>query len=130
MQRFPIFGQAHNLACESDDVFHIRGGDVLTHTSTSSVDDALRNILVIVNHPCQVMQAVGRKSLFVFDKYGNLGIFMVLGHDLDELGKVPRIPLPDSHGECIDGFVEVIQNCDGLYDVVVILLHRKLDLCS
>lgn len=34
------------------------------------------------------------------------------------------------HRECVDCLIEVIQCCDGLDDMVIILLHRELDFGS
>jgi hypothetical protein len=40
---------------------------------------------------------------------------------------MPRVPFAHSHGECIDGFVELIEDSNGLDDVIVVLLYGELD---
>lgn len=37
------------------------------------------------------------------------------------------LPFSNTHGEHVDSFVEMVKGSDGLYDMVVVLLHTKLD---
>ena len=58
----------------------------------------------------------------------DLGVGDVLGDDLGHFGKVPPIPLLDSHRVDVDLLVEVVEQGDGLHDHRVDLVGRELEL--
>jgi len=45
-------------------------------------------------------------------------------------GKYSPVVFSESHGECVQIFVDLIEGCNRLDDVVVLLLHAELDLSA
>lgn len=55
-------------------------------------------------------------------------MFSLVVDDLDELGKVPRIPFPHPHHKSIDILVESVEQGNCLDDHIVHLVYVELDL--
>jgi hypothetical protein len=55
---------------------------------------------------------------------------VIFRYDLDKLREVPGVPFSHSHRESVDCFVQLIENCNRLNNVVIIALNRELDLGS
>lgn len=125
-----VFGELDDAVGEGGDVLHVLLGDVLTHRHLSSVNDGLRNVSIIVDEGSNVVELLVAEGLLVADGESKLGVGVVIRDDLDQLWEVPRVPLANTHGECVDGLVEVVQGGNGLDDVVVVLLDGELDLCA
>lgn len=125
-----VFGELDDAVGERRDVLHVLLGDVLTHRDLAGVDDGLCDVSIVVDERGNVVELVVAEGLLVTDGEGKLGVGVVIRDDLDQLWEVPRIPLANTHGECVDGLVEVVQGSNGLDDVVVVLLDGELDLCA
>ena len=54
------------------------------------------------------------------DRLDTSRVFVVVRGDLDELWKVPAIPLLDAHGERVDVLIESVEQRNGLNDHVVL----------
>lgn len=130
VQRFPVVGEVDDSLGKGHDVLHVSFRNVLAHAVLGGIDDVARKPLVIIHQGCEVVQLVFRQGLLVPDEERHLGIAVVLRDDLDELGEMPRVPFAHAHGERVDGLVELVNDCDGLDDVVVVALYGELDLCA
>lgn len=128
VERLAVLGQADNALGERDNVLHVGLGNLLTHAVLSSVDDALGDTLIVLHKGSNVVQLLVVQALLVLNEQGNLGVALVVGDDLVEFGEVPGVPFPDSHGESVDGLVELVEDSNGLDDVVVIALNGELNL--
>jgi hypothetical protein len=125
-----VFGELDDAVGERGDVLHVLLGDVLAHRDLAGVDNGLGDVSIVVDERGDVVEPVVAEGLLVADGEGKLGEGVVVRDDLDQLGEVPRVPLANTHGECVDGLVEVVQGGNGLDDVVVVLLDGELDLCA
>ena len=126
VERLAVLSELDNTLGEGDDVLHIRVGDLLTHADLGGINDVLRNALIVLNEGGNVVEAFIGKALLVLDEQGELGVTLVVGDNLDELGEVPGVPFADAHGEGVDGLVELVENGNGLDDVVVVTLNGEL----
>jgi hypothetical protein len=102
----------------------------LTHGGLCCINDTSSNSFIIVYLSSKIMELVIGKSPLVSDKESDFGVFVVLRNNLDEFGEVPRVPFTYAHGECVDGLVELVEDGDGLNDMIVVLLDGELDLGS
>jgi hypothetical protein len=51
----------------------------------------------------------------ILDQHHHAGILEMVRHNLAQLGKVPAVPLPHAHDECVDGLVQRIEQGDRLH---------------
>lgn len=128
VKRLAVLGELDDSRGEGSDILHVSFGDLLTHAVLGGINDVLGNALIILDKGSQIMQALLRQRLLVLDEKGHLSITLIVGDNLDQLGEVPRVPLAHTHRESVDGLVELVQNGNSLDDVVVVTLHRELDL--
>lgn len=128
VQRLAVLGKADNALGESSDVLHVGFRDILTHAVLGGVNDVLGNTLVILNESGNVVEALVAEGLLVLDEQSNLGVTLVVADNLDQLGEVPRVPLTDTHSKSVDGLVELVEDSNGLDDVVVVTLDGELNL--
>lgn len=126
--RLAVLVERNDALGESHNVLHVSVRDVLTHGDLCGVDDAAGNSLVIVDNGGNVVDVVLGESLLVLDQKSELGVFCVVGDNLDQLGEVPAVPFTDTHREEVDGLVEVVDGSNSLDNVVVVLLDAELDL--
>jgi hypothetical protein len=128
VERLAVVGELVNTLGERDDILHVGLGNLLTHAVLGGINHALGNTLIILNEGGEVVQALVSKGLLILDEESDLGIALVVGDNLDELGEVPRVPFANSHGESVDSLVKLVQDGDGLDNVVVVTLDRELHL--
>jgi hypothetical protein len=102
----------------------------LTHGGLCCINDTSSNSLIIVYLSSKIVEFVIGQSPLISNKKSDFGVLVVLGNNPDEFGEVPGVPFANAHGEGVDGFVELIEDSDGLNDMIVILLDGELDLCS
>jgi len=129
-ERLAVLDEGDGALGEKHDVLHVGLGDVLTHRDLGGLDDGAGGAVVVLDNLSKLVQAVVGERGLVADEERAGGELLVVGYNLDELGEVPRVPLADSHGEGVDGLVEVVQGSNGLDDVVVVLLDGELHLAS
>ena len=123
----PVVRDPDDPAGEHVYVEEVDRRDVHTHAGLARIDDGL-GPAAIHQDGFQLLQLVNRQLLPVLDQLDAPGEQGVLGHDLDQLGEVVAVPLPDPHAEGVDVLVELVQQGDALDDHVVALVHVELDL--
>lgn len=129
-ERLAVLDEGDGALSEKHDVLHVGLRDVLTHRDLGGLDNGTSGAVVVLNKLGELVQAVVRERSLVADEERASSELLVVGDDLDELGEVPRVPFTDSHGESVDGLVQVVQSSNGLDDVVVVLLDGELHLAS
>lgn len=130
VERLAVLGELDNTLGERDDVLHVSLGDLLTHAVLGGINDVLGNTLIVLDESGNVVQALVVQVVLVLDEQSELGVTLVVGDNLDELGEVPGVPFADTHGESVDGLVKLVENGDGLDDVVVVTLDGELYLSA
>lgn len=130
VQRLAVLRKADDPLGERDHVLHVGFGDFLTHTVLGGVNDALGDTLIILHKGSNVMQVLIGQALLVLHEQSKLSVALVVRHDLDKFGEMPRVPFPDTHRECVDSLVQLVEDSDSLNNVVVITLDGELDLSA
>lgn len=130
VQRLAVLRKADDSVGESNYVLHVGLGDFLTHTVLGGVNDALSDTLIILHESSDVVQVLIGQVLLVLHEQSELGVALVVRHDLDEFREVPRIPFTDTHRECVDSLVQLVEDSNSLNNVVVITLDGELDLSA
>mmetsp|Transcript_12113 Transcript_12113/g.26039 ORF Transcript_12113/g.26039 Transcript_12113/m.26039 type:complete len:379 (-) Transcript_12113:661-1797(-) len=119
-QRDDALGKALN-------VDEVDGGDVLAHRRLGCLHHLL-GLGLIPDDLSQLWQLLLCQGGLVLDQQGDACILVVVVDDLDELGEVPAVPLPDPHHKGVDVLVQGVKQGNGLNDHVVNLVHVELDL--
>ena len=128
MQRLAVLRKANNTLGKGDHVLHVGFRNFLTHAVLGGINDALRDTLVIILHEgSDVMLVLVGQVGFVLHEQSDLCVALVVRHDLDKFGEMPRVPFPDAHRESVDCLVQLIENSNSLDDMVVVTLHRELN---
>jgi len=130
VQRLAVLRKADDSVGESNYVLHVGLGDFLAHTVLGGVNDTLGDTLIILHESSDVVQVLIGQVLLVLHEQSELGVALVVRHDLDEFGEMPRIPFTDTHRECVDGLVQLVEDSNSLNNVVVITLNGELDLSA
>lgn len=81
--------KADNTLSERDHVLHVGFGNFLTHAVLGSINDALGHTLVILHKRSDIVQVVIGQGALVLHKQSELGIALVVGHDLNKFGEMP-----------------------------------------
>jgi hypothetical protein len=139
-----VSSQRCSALSKGHDNLHVGLGQIATHACASSLDNGLRDTLVVINNSGEVMEVVLGEARLVTNCEHNLSILVVVRHDLGELGEMPSVVLAQAHAELIQllnvsaclvmadvytyVLVNLVKRCDGLDDVVVLLLDAELDL--
>lgn len=105
MKRLAVLRKADNALSERDHVLHIGFGNFLTHAVLGSINDALGHTLVILHKGSDIVQVVVGQVALVLYEQSELGVALVVGHDLNKFGEMPRVPFPDAHREGVNRFV-------------------------
>lgn len=89
----------------------------------SNVDSFIRSSKNSRDRTLDALQAVGKSRTNVCTKYLDERCtpseHVVILDKLAELREVPAVPLADSHGECVQVFVKLVQQADALNNHVV-----------
>mmetsp|Transcript_60769 Transcript_60769/g.185572 ORF Transcript_60769/g.185572 Transcript_60769/m.185572 type:complete len:376 (+) Transcript_60769:298-1425(+) len=123
--RLQIFVQTLAHSCQFDnfvrevvDVLHVHVNDVLAHRHLHGLGDLLGHLLGAARLGQGVHLSV--EIVAHADNAGNLGVCDVVGHDLGQLWKMPRIPLPYSHRECVDILIQIVKQRDAIDNRLVL----------
>jgi len=128
LERLAVLEKVDHARGKVADVEVVDRGDVGSHRRARGVEHVAREDIVVVKELSQVGQRVLGESRLVADERDDLGVLVVVGHELDELGEVPAVPLAHAHRERVDVLVELVQERDRLDDHVVGPVHVELDL--
>lgn len=113
---------------KGDHVLHVGLGNFLTHTMLRGINDALGDTLIVLHKGSDIVEMLVVQFCLVLDKQSKLGVPLVVRHNLDKFREMPRVPFSNTHRECVDRLVELIEDGNSLDDVVVVTLHGELDL--
>lgn len=120
-----ILGKVNDLLGERTGSLEILVSDLSTHTDLGSSLDSRFNLLG------QNSRKIGFAGICAESHLEHdLGVRKVVVEDLGELGKVPSVPLLDSHGVCVELLVENIETGNALDDHGVDLIGRELELVA
>ncbi len=124
----PVVGHLGHVGGEVLDHDEVHVADVLSHGDLGGLDDGLGLVLVLVENIGNVVDALVRQGPLVAHSQNQLGVQAIVGHDPDELGEMPAVPLPHAHGALVDALVKRVEGRNALDDVVVVLVDAELDL--
>lgn len=127
LETLAVLSQLDYAFSEVDNGEHVDLRDVSSHRGLSSSKDLFGALLVAEESLQGVQKLVGR-VLAALQQVNNASVQDVVIQDLDELGEVPRVPLTNTHGECVDVLVQLVQQGDALNDHVIGLVDVELNL--
>jgi hypothetical protein len=141
-----VGGERSRALGEGHDNLHVGFGQIAAHARAGRLDNGLGDTLVVVNDSGEVMEVVFGEARLVANGQDDLGVLVVVGDDLGQLGEVPSVVLAQAHAELVQLqrvstqlqqahghthiLVDLVERRNGLDDVVVLLLDAELDLCA
>lgn len=104
-----VLGEGDDLVAQLQDV----GDVVLAHLGThGDLGRVLHLELDLLGQDVREVEALARRAHAHLHE--GLGVHLVVGHDLAQLGEVPAVPLAQPHGVRVELLVKVVQQADRL----------------
>ena len=100
------------------DVLDVHLRHVHAHRCPSRTQNCLCGLL-LHDDLFQPLQFIFAELALVLDVRDAASVDEHVGHDLQELGEVPRVPLAHPHGKGVDVLIQLIQQADGLDDHII-----------
>ena len=128
LQALAVVVQVNDAGGKVFDVEVVDFGNVGSHRGARGVEDVAREGLVVVEQLGEGLEDLVGELRLVAEEVAHFRVLVVVGHDADEFGEVPAVPLADAHRKRVDVLVELVEQRDGLDDHVVGPVHVELDL--
>ena len=120
-----VFSEADNLLGQGLDVLQIILADLSTHGSVSGVPDSTLDLFG---------ENLGEIGRFPVGTHAHLQneprVGNVVVKNLGQFREMPAVPLLHTHGVCVQFFVQVVQEGNGLDNHSIDLVRRELQLVS
>lgn len=124
----PEFEHSKGLDAKVLQALNIELTDFLTHRVVGCFNDSFSE-LSVPNHFLNFLQ--GSSGSGSISNQGNKpDKDVVVGNNPGKLGEMPRIPLFNSHGECVDILIQKFQQTDGLDDRLILSVHVQSNFVS
>mmetsp|Transcript_5517 Transcript_5517/g.13930 ORF Transcript_5517/g.13930 Transcript_5517/m.13930 type:complete len:369 (-) Transcript_5517:34-1140(-) len=126
IELFAVLVKLDDALGEGAHVDHVKLGNVRAHGGTRSIQH-LGGDTSIADDVLKAVEIVFGEVLLVLHKLRHTSEHDVVVHQLDQLGKVPRIPLTNAHGKGVHVLVQLIEQSNTLDDHVVHTVHVEFN---